>query len=289
MIRKALSCAAAALMAASLAVPAASAGQPDASEQCPAVVVLAARGSDQNEEQGEYFGPQRYSENSQPSNGFEGPNFSAFFRQVEQRHPGTMDNVFVLAMDDQAYPATVGLPPLAKEGEELSPQQILQRLVEIVQNYPVGQLLYNSTFGFFDSVRAGMGNAPKVVEEYEKATGCRPRYITAGFSQGAIVSTSVEKYLADTGRLEAAVNIGNPLHKHPWVIQRAALPADKRVDYCLSGDFVCDLTPAAAADALATKAERHASYFREDPTAEDAAVVDTFAGWVKHAPRARGE
>lgn len=60
-------------------------------QACPDTVVLAARGSDQNEEYGEYFGSQRYSENAALSNGYEGPNFTALFHSVEQHHPGTMD------------------------------------------------------------------------------------------------------------------------------------------------------------------------------------------------------
>src|SRR5699024_12017432 len=86
-------------------------------ETCPDTVVLAARGSDQNEENGEYFGPQRYSENAEPSNGYEGPNFTALFHQVEQRHPGTMDSVYVLALDEDAYPANMALPTFV-EGDD---------------------------------------------------------------------------------------------------------------------------------------------------------------------------
>src|SRR5699024_5363946 len=98
------------------------AGHAAAQEQtCPDTVVLAARGSDQNEEYGEYFGPQRYSEHSELSNGYEGPNFTALFHQVEQRHPGTMDSVYVLALDVDAYPASMDLPPLAEESENLGP------------------------------------------------------------------------------------------------------------------------------------------------------------------------
>src|SRR5690625_6355506 len=88
-------------------------------QTCPVTVVLAARGSDQNEEYGEHFGPQLYSENSEPSNGYEGTNFTALFHQVEQRHPGTMDSVYVLELDDEAYPAAMGLLPLAEEGGDI--------------------------------------------------------------------------------------------------------------------------------------------------------------------------
>lgn len=260
------------------------AGHAAASEQsCPDTVVLAARGSDQNEDYGEYFGPQRYSEHSKPSNGYEGPNFTALFHQVEQRHPGTMDSVYVLALDDEAYPANMDLPPLAEEGENLGPIELVQRAVGIVQQYPINEMLHSVTFGFIDSLRAGMSNAPKAAEEYEATTGCSPRYVVAGYSQGALVTTSVEKYLADTGRLEGAVTIGNPLHKYPWAMERAALPEGKRVDYCLSGDFVCDFTLEAASDALSTKAERHASYFLNEPTAQDIEVIDAVAGLLDSA------
>src|SRR5690625_1593041 len=210
-------------------------------QTCPDTVVLAARGSDQNEEYGEYFGPQLYSENSEPSNGYEGPNFTALFHQVEQRHPGTMDSVYVLALDVDAYPASMDLPPLAEESENIGPIELVQRAVGIVQQHPVHEMIHSVTFGFIDSVRSGMSNAPKVVEEYEATTGCSPRYVVAGFSQGALVTTSVEKYLANTGRLKGAVTIGNPLHKYPWAMERAALPECRRVAYWLNCDVVCEL------------------------------------------------
>ena len=60
-------------------------------------------------------------------------------------------------------------------------------------------------------------------------------------------------------------------------MERAALPADKRVDYCLDGDFVCDFSLQVANDALSNKAELHASYFRIEPTAQDIRVVDAVA------------
>ena len=252
-------------------------------QTCPVTVVLAARGSDQNEEYGEYFGPQRYSEHAQPSNGYEGPNFTALFHQIEQRHPGTMDSVYVLALDEDAYPANMDLPPLAKEGENIGPIEMVQRAVGIVQQYPLAELLHSVAFGAIDSLRAGVNNAPKAMEDYEATTGCSPGYVVAGYSQGALVTTSVEKYLADTGRLEGAVTIGNPLHKYPQAMDRAALPEEKRVDYCLTGDFVCDFSLEAANDALSNKAERHASYFLNEPTAQDIEVIDAVAGLLNSA------
>lgn len=78
--------------------------------------------------------------------------------------------------------------------------------------------------------------------------------------------TRWEKYLAETRRLKP-VTIGNPLHKYPWAMERATLPADKRVDYCLDWDFVCDFSVLAVNDALSNIAELHASYFRTELTA----------------------
>lgn len=245
---------------------------------CPDTVVLVARGSDQNEEQGEYVGPQRYSERAPESTGFEGRNFAALFHQVEQRHPGTMDDVYVLALGPEAYPASMNLPPLAQEGEDLGPLQLVQRALGILQEHSLGEMAYSVTFGAADSLRTGVRNAPKVVEDYESTTGCHPRWVAAGYSQGALVATSAQSYLADTGRLHAVLTFGNPLHQVPWVQNRAGLPEHRSVDYCLDGDFVCDFSPEAANRALATKAKRHASYFLGEPTEQDVQVIDAVAG-----------
>ncbi|MGP5161674.1 hypothetical protein ACTXKO_09190 [Corynebacterium casei] len=85
--------------------------------------------------------------------------------------------------------------------------------------------------------------------------------------------------MADTGRLYGAVTIGNPLHKYPWMMERAALPEGKRVDYCLEGDVVCDFSLEAANDALSTKAEKHASYFLNELSPQDIRVIDEVA-WL---------
>ncbi|MDN6286230.1 MAG: hypothetical protein L0J62_11160 [Corynebacterium casei] len=61
------------------------------------------------------------------------------------------------------------------------------------------------------------------------------------------------------------------------MVERATLPEGKRVDYCLEGDFVCDFTLEAANDALSTKAEKHASYFLNELTAQDLRVIDEVA------------
>src|SRR5699024_12107848 len=113
---------------------------------------------------------------------------------------------------------------IAEEVEKIGPIELIKRAVGIFQQYPLGELLHSVPFGAIDGLRAGVNNAPTVVEDYEAMTGCSPRYVVAGYSQGALVTASVEKYLADTGRLKGAVTIGNPLHKYPQAMDRAALP-----------------------------------------------------------------
>lgn len=255
------------LAAALCAVPAAS-----AAEACPAVAVVAARGSDQNPEQGEYFGPQTYGEHSH-SNGYEGPNLTALFRLVEERHPGTMDRVQVIGLDEHAYPAAMGLPPLAEEGEKLSPAGVVRRLDEVLRTHPLPDLARRVTFGVAHSVHAGVRNAPGVVAAYEAESGCRPSYVVAGYSQGAIIGTALERHLGD--RLIGAIHIGSPVPR--WVVT-----APRVINYCLDGDFACDLTPDSALNALETRASLHASYFVQ-PRPYDAVVADEFARWVEGA------
>lgn len=283
-----------ATIAASLVVGGAVAPAAASSEEtCPAVVVLAARGSDQNEKEGQYFGPQRYSPGSMPSNGWEGPNWSAFFHYVEKAHPGVMDDVHVLGLDDQAYPAVMQLPPLAEEGEQLTSSQTSSRLWGVLTTHDIPALVRGVTVGALDSMRAGMDNAPAFVDAWEARTGCAPHYVVAGYSQGAIVGTSVERHLAAKGRLLGAIYLGNPLNRPRGLAaavpahllpQPAALPAGRRINYCLDGDFACDLTVESAMDALSTKAEKHASYFLDaaagNPTSQDAFVAETFVNWV---------
>ncbi|APT93633.1 hypothetical protein CPHO_03315 [Corynebacterium phocae] len=252
------------------------------------MAVVAARGSDQNAAQGEYLGPQTYG--TRTSNGYEGRNFISFFHFVDSRHPGLMDKVQVIGLDEEQYPAAMNVPPLAKEGEVLSFGQVLERMHFIVTHYSLGQMAWGTTFGLLDSLRRGEENAPGVVAEYERRTGCKPRYIVAGYSQGAIVATSLEKPLAAQGKLHGAFYLGNPLHRPAGMSvwyphQLAPLPPHARIDYCLAGDFSCTLTPENALLALRDKAKLHASYFQDaaagNPTAQDIAVADRFASLIR--------
>lgn len=261
----------------------------EGSGECPAVVVVAARGSDQDVEHGEYPGPQTYSPAQPPSNGWEGPNFAAFFHFVQEEY-GAMDKVFVLGLDKENYPATMGLPPLARRGEDLTPMQIAQRLGAVLRAQSVDDIVRKFAIGVYNSVRTGNLRAPQVIEAWEAKTGCAPDYVVAGYSQGAIISTNLERYLAGRGRLLGAITIGNPLAPHGILqfapdtvagVQLKSQPvATRRIDYCQPGDFVCDLSPQSAADALGDKAQRHASYFLTSISAPERQAAAAFAGWV---------
>lgn len=247
-----------------------------AEEACPQVVAIAARGSDQNADKGEFVGPQRYG--ARTSTGYEGKNLAGFFHLVDARHPGLMDDVYVLALDEQTYPAAMGLPPLAQEGEDLTPPMVAQRLVNILTTYSLPDLARRATVGVVESVWYGMHRAPEAVAEYERTSGCRPRYIAVGYSQGVVVNKGLERQIP----LGGAVAIGNPLQPGTGMVSWLPLPgADlKRVSYCLDIDFVCRLNGENAMRAAETKARDHASYFVQ-PRAEDEKIADTFAEWVR--------
>lgn len=247
-----------------------------AQEACPKVVAIAARGSDQNADKGEFVGAQLYG--ARTSTGYEGKNLAGFFHLVDARHPGLMDDVYVLALDEQTYPAAMGLPPLAQEGEDLTPEMVAQRLGHILVTYPFPELARRATVGAVESVWRGMHRAPEAVAAYERASGCRPRYIAVGFSQGVVVNKGLERQIP----LDGAVAIGNPLQPGTGMVSWLPLPgADiRRVSYCLDTDFVCRLNGENAMRAAETKARDHASYFVQ-PRPQDEKIADTFAEWVR--------
>lgn len=249
--------------AAAAAVPGAS-----ASEVCPAVTIVAARGSDQDPEHGDFLGPARYGERM--SNGYEGPNIAGLLHLAEERHPGLFDDAEVLGLDEHTYPAAMNLPPLAKDGERLTSSQTTERLSSVLEEHPLPELAYGTTVGAIDSVVRGARNAPGFLHAREAATGCHPDYIVVGFSQGAVIGTALEQKLGD--RVKGAMYMGNPV---PW-------HSPKSVNYCLGGDVICRPTVPNAVDALQTKMEVHASYF-ETPRVTDAYFADRLAGWVKNS------
>lgn len=272
--------------------------------QCPEVAIIAARGSEQN------FAttPQRYAPNSPwESNGFEAENIAAGLHLAQQRHiaatgESLFHNVPVLALDEETYPADLYLPVIAERGSNPDALQFSSNLVEILRHTPPHTIAYEAMAGVVDSVRSGINNAPGFLEEFEQVTGCQPDYILFGYSQGSIVLSHLEKYLHDKDQLRGVVYIGNPqlgagdpstvgrprvgngLLAGSAVLPeslRPELPPVPRINYCMTDDFACDLSPQSAVAALRDEAGIHGDYFLIG-NPHDAAVVDELAEWITH-------
>lgn len=279
---------------------------------CPAVVVVAARGSEQNDD----LRPTRYStQGPWVSNGFEGPTLRDFLLFAEQRHlertgGSLLADVAVLALDDAVYPAALPLPALAEAGEELSPPETVRRLGEVLSEAPAHHILGHAGTRFAASVETAAAGVPGVLADFEATSGCSPDYLLLGYSQGAIVLTLQEQWLHEEGRLAGAVYLGNPLLApgDPGMVLpevrggalrgvppelRPGARTDRRLNYCLPGDFACDLDPGALAEAMTSHAGAHAAYFQpaagsaQGPGWDagwdvgwNAAVADQFATWV---------
>lgn len=280
---------------------------PAREQTCPDVVVVAARGSDQNWE----LDPTSYSEESPwVSNGYEEQNIRAFLRFAEERHrektgESLLRDVHVLGVDDSVYPAELPLPALAEDGEELDALGMLRRLAEIRREGPLHRLAVDSASSFVDSLTSGIGNTLGFIDDWEAESGCRPGYILVGFSQGALVLTAQERALADRGQLLGVLYMGNPLLR-PGEVSVVGDPAratgilsgasgssgtvaeSRRINYCVDGDAICDLTSSAAQRALAGGGGVHFDYFLDERidgsprevTDHDRAVADTFASWI---------
>lgn len=288
--------------------PAATAGQAvtdrervDDPGHCPAVTVLAARGSEQNEQ----LEPTRYSDQSPwLSNGYEERNLRGFLHYAEERHlaqtgQSLLADVRVLALDDTIYPATLPLPQLAEEGEELDVLQTVQRAGQLLAEKPVNVILDEAFTGFFGSLVSAVDGAGSFIAADEEATGCQTDYILLGYSQGALVLSSLERQLAEEGRLAGVLYLGNPALTAGDVttvgdpVTGAGLlqlssdglwplaEGTERVNYCLRDDVVCDTTLDSIPSSLGDGGGRHLTYFQEEEhTAADAVVADRFADWV---------
>lgn len=277
------------------------------SPTCPAVAVVAARGSEQNE----HLAPTRYSTDAPwVSNGYEEENLRAFFQLAEARHRAAtgeslMKNVQVIGLDASVYPADLHVPRIAEVGEDMTPLETARRIAALLEHTPASTIVWNATSGFVSSIVRGTAGVSTVMDGYESTTGCHPNYIFLGYSQGAAILQARERdTAARTGRLYGALYIGNPLLApgDPSLVgdpqfgigllgltatnslTTTALPTQRRLNYCLRDDFVCDAGPDSAAKALAGGGGTHALYFLHDaPTTNDAAVVaatDTFRRWV---------
>ncbi len=243
---------------------AAGTAQPDlaavSADDCPEVVVLTARGSEEND-------TYPASASNGYSNGYEGETLHRFLDYTTQVHPDLFDetNARVLAVDAARYPARF---PVGEAGEDIDP---------LVLVTGVGQ--------FADSMARGLPGGIETVEDYEATTGCTPDYVSLAYSQGVAVLGPVQHQLAEQGRLRGAVYLGNPFHRTPELLTggQTSYPVHS---YCVTDDFVCDFGPRSVFLALTDEDDAgvHAEYFSAavaDPdaaTAGDRRAADTLAG-----------
>lgn len=267
-----------------------------AQDTCPAVVVVAARGSGQN---GQIY-PTWYSNQARyASNGWEGETIRAFLQTSEARYQAThgqslMKDVYVLGLSPQDYPATY--PEYYVPNVEAP--TTLSQVFGLVMAY--GAPMINMGIGaaqqFLHSVTAGRAGVMNAINGYEAASGCHPQYVLAGFSQGAMILAEHEKELARRGQLAGVVYMGNPMTapNDPFTVGNrtegggvlgrmpnntiASRATNNRVNYCLPLDGVCDSTPATL-QASRGNGGNHGRYFL-GWSEWDAQVADAFGSWV---------
>lgn len=233
----------------------ASAASTTAAPSCPATAIIAARGSEQNSP--DKITPTTYGANPTASNGYEGPNIRGLLLEAEKQNQleaGTslLTNVPVIGLDAEHYPAAFPLPPLAEEGEDLSPTETLQRLAVLLSRQSPLEIVNHSITEFLNSARVGIPGTMQQIAEYEAASGCKLKYVLIGYSQGSFVLGANEQELARRGQLGGVISIGNPAQILPGHSVFGAYTPN-RTSYCLHGDIVCapwEVDPAHAVDAM---------------------------------------
>lgn len=285
--------------------------------QCPEVVVVAARGSEQNDD----ITPTRYSATAPAefsSNGYEAENIQGLLHLVEHRYSQThngaslMESVAVLGLDAQAFPAQMYLPRLGEEGEELPAGELAARIAGILSSVPLPELVNRPIREAVTGINQGIDSLPGVIERFEQTSGCKPDYLYIGFSQGAVVLGSQEQLLFQQARLLGSVYVGDPtfsreqlgvqdmlvgnptvgkglLHQLPpnapereAVMRRHALAQVPHVYYCMAGDYACDTSAETAAKSLQEQGGLHVQYFLgAEPTLEDIQVADAVINLIR--------
>lgn len=234
-----------------------------ASTTCPATVLLVSRGSEENDRQ-------TTGAVASHSNGWEGESAHRFLDYTLATHPdllsdGTTD---VTGLDPAHYPARL---PLPGPGEDITVPALADGAVKTV-----------------DSMVRGVPGGLQQVTAWEDATGCRPDYVTLGYSQGVVPLLAVQRYLADQGRLRGVMAFGNPFHRVPGAVPgfpgvAAGTPS---LDYCVPDDVVCDTGVRSAYLALTDPDDAgvHADYFKDavagNPSTGDRRAADTLAAWL---------
>lgn len=249
--------------------------------ECPTVVALAARGSEQNSQ----IRPTRYSPQSPwTSNGFEEKNLRAFFGRLEQYQLKTtgasvMDDVFVLGLNNVDYPASL---PLSSQG--------------------------SSAIEFGTSSSSGREHLISIIDRFEAESGCKPGYLLVGYSQGALVIADQEEELIARDQYVGSVYIANPNLRSddPTVVGHQPTTggilsslenpdiAMHTINYCLPGDIFCDRSfeqfsasgSSVAGAQLSTGNSRvgriHLQYFvTEQPWDEE--IFAEVGSWIKEA------
>lgn len=242
---------------------------------CPAVVAIVARGSEQNSQ----IRPTRYSaENRWTSNGFEERVIRVMFRELEASHlkrtgESLMKDVYVMGMTDKQYPAALPLESVGSSAIEL----------------PV-------------SVNKGRKNVVAAADSFEQSTGCSPKYLLVGYSQGALVVGNQAQVFIDRDQYVGTFLLGNPA-QYPGdptaagieplssgLTSSLGLPREKKgrtISYCRKGDVVCDSSPGQYLAAVSTAlsgggGSSHVQYF-EGADKSDEEVFETLGGWIEEA------
>ncbi len=250
--------------------------------ECPAVTVVAARGSGQNFQ----IRPTRYSEEAPwTSNGFEERNIRAFFARLEEKHrqdtgQSLMKDVYVMGLTDIDYPA---LLPLSSEG--------------------------STALEFGSSLLKGRENIQKAITRFEAETGCTSKYLLVGYSQGVLVVDGQEQGLIDRDQYVGSLLIANPQLRmeDPTIIGHdpiaggimssladAQLLHPNKINYCIPADVVCDRAASqfsASGSSIAgaqlstgnpRNGRKHLQYFVTEQEWDDE-VLNTVGGWITGA------
>ncbi|NMB22131.1 MAG: hypothetical protein GX983_02025, partial [Corynebacterium sp.] len=165
---------------------------------CPATVIVAARGNDASKT----VNPVRYSEESDAvSNGWEGLNIRAFLQYAEQRHldqhgESLLRDIPVLGLSGEYHPADIPIPEITDGAG----------LIDVLPR--AGEVITSTVDGFRRTIDVGIPGARLAIEDYEAATGCAPRYILIGYSLGASMLSLQEDWLAQKGQLGGTFYFG---------------------------------------------------------------------------------
>lgn len=232
---------------------------PKVSGACPGTVIVASRGTDQN-------GPEDLQD------GFAGPNINAMLAQLQQRHGASAP---VIALPPELYPAEIETPDILGGEEDLGPSEMLARVRTTLAETPLSQMWGTALESFTESAKQGVVNTQRAIEFFERTTGCKPKYLLVGYSQGALVNAPIELWLIERGQLAGVANLGDPLHSLSGQLHQASqripeaarlrLGVAPRASLCVQGDFACWPTPDTPAQLTDGNAGVHGKYFLDLP------------------------